>query len=51
MMDAELIERIKTLVDMDMRSGEGGNISPEYIARSLQISIADAKNALEELKV
>jgi len=38
-MDKDLIERAKTLIDMDMRSGEGGNISPEYIARSLQVSV------------
>ena len=45
-MDADLIERVKTLIDMDMRSGEGGCIKPEYIARSLQVSVEEAKEAI-----
>jgi len=36
-------------IDMDMRSGEGGNISPEYIARSLQVSVEEAEEVLEEV--
>jgi len=50
-MDADLIERAKTLIDMDMRSGEGGCIKPEYIARSLQVSVEEAEEVLEGLKV
>lgn len=30
------------IIDMDMRSGEGGRIKPEYIARSLQVSVEEA---------
>lgn len=50
-MDKELLKRAKTLLDMDMRSGESGYISPEYLARSLQISIEDAEIVLKGIKV
>lgn len=50
-MNKELLEHANTLIDMDMRSGESGYISPEYLARSLQISIEDAEIVLKGMKV
>ncbi|MBT9937043.1 MULTISPECIES: hypothetical protein [Bacteroides] len=50
-MDKENLDKVRTLIDMDMRSGNASIITPEYIARSLQISIEDTIAAQKELGI
>ncbi len=50
MITRELIDRIADFIEMEHRSCSMDLITPEYVARSLQIDYEDAVEALGVLK-
>ena len=50
-MNEELLERVKDFIEMEQRSCSMKVFTPEYIARNMQISIEDAKEAFRLLKI
>ncbi len=50
MISEELKRRVADFIEMEQRSCSMDLITPEYVARSLQINYEDAVEALEFLK-
>ena len=45
----ELIERIKTVIDMEQRSASMAPITPLYVSRMLNVPVEEVEEALREI--
>ena len=50
-MEESLCSRIKSLVEMERRSGSMEVMSPLYIARMLNVPVEDVEECLKEMRV
>lgn len=47
----ELIERIKTVIDMEQRSASMTPITPLYVSRMLNVPLEEVEEAMKEMGV
>ena len=45
----ELIERIKTVIDMEQRSASMAPITPLYVSRMLNVPVEEVEEAMREI--
>lgn len=45
----ELIERIKTVIDMEQRSASMAPITPLYVSRMLNVPVVDVEKCMKEM--